>query len=147
MFFYFTEYIGTIQILRNESSGWVGLAKCLCVLTWWVGLVKCLRNQKSNPEKWISLKWWKFDQSVSKNKYNLLFLFFFFFKDKTGHILKFMYLPSKQQKKLRGWVGFQKSYVIIRVGHGKCLLLLTRWMGGVKKGLKHAYAIFEWSLR
>ena len=57
-----------------------------------------------------------------------------------------MYLPSKQQKKLRGWVGFQKSYVITRVGHGKCLRLLTRWVGGVKKGLKHAYVIFEWSL-
>ena len=53
---------------------------------------------------------------------------------------------SKQRKKLRGWVGFQKSYVIIRVGHGKCLRLLTRWVGGVKKGQKYAYVIFEWSL-
>ena len=32
------------------------------------------------------------------------------------------------------------------VGHGKCLLLLTRWVGGSKKDLKHAYVIFEWSL-
>ena len=45
-----------------------------------------------------------------------------------------------------GWVGFWKSYVIFRVGHSKCLRLLTRWVGGVKKGQKHAYIIFEWSL-
>ena len=45
-----------------------------------------------------------------------------------------------------GWVGFRKSYVIFRVGHSKCLRLLTRWVGGVKKGQKHAYVIFEWSL-
>ena len=44
-----------------------------------------------------------------------------------------------------GWV-FQKSYVIFRVGHDKCLRLLTRWAGGVKKGQKHAYVILEWSL-
>ena len=43
-------------------------------------------------------------------------------------------------------MGFQKYYVIIRVGHGKCLRLLTRWVGGVKKGPKNAYVIFEWSL-
>ena len=52
----------------------------------------------------------------------------------------------KSEKKLREWVGFQKSYVIIRVGPGKCLRLLTRWVGGVKKGPKYAYVIFEWSL-
>ena len=44
-----------------------------------------------------------------------------------------------------GWVS-QKSYVIVRVGHGKCLRSITRWVGGVKKGQKHAYVIFEWSL-
>ena len=49
-------------------------------------------------------------------------------------------------KKKLGWVGFQKFYVIINVGHGRCLRLLTRWMGGVKKGQKNAYVIFEWSL-
>ena len=43
-------------------------------------------------------------------------------------------------------MGFQKSYVIFQVGHGKCLRLITRWVGGVKKGPKHAYVIFEWSL-
>ena len=43
-------------------------------------------------------------------------------------------------------MGFQNSYVIFRVGHGKCLHLLTRWVGGVKKGQKHSYVIFEWSL-
>ena len=40
--------LGTIQILRNQNSGWVGEAKCLCLLTWWVGLVKCLRNEKNH---------------------------------------------------------------------------------------------------
>ena len=46
------------------------------------------------------------------------------------------------KKYLRGWLGFRKSYVIFRVGHCKCL---RRIMGGVKKGQKHAYIIFEWS--
>ena len=50
------------------------------------------------------------------------------------------------QSGLRGWVGFQESYVIFRVGHGKCLRSLTRWVGGVKKGQKNACVIFEWSL-
>ena len=50
------------------------------------------------------------------------------------------------KKQIMGWVGFQKYYVIFRVGHGKCLRLLTRWVGGVKKGQKYAYVIFEWSL-
>ena len=49
-----------------------------------------------------------------------------------------------------GWVGFQNTYVIFRVGHDKSLRLLTRWVGGwvggVKKGQKYAYVIFEWSL-
>ena len=31
------NHLGTIQILRNQNSGWVGLAKCLRLLTWWVG--------------------------------------------------------------------------------------------------------------
>ena len=43
-------------------------------------------------------------------------------------------------------MGFQKYYVIIWVGHGRCLRLLTRWVGGVKKGQKYADVIFEWSL-
>ena len=51
-----------------------------------------------------------------------------------------------QKKYFKGWVGFQKYYVIFRVGHGRCLRLITRWVGGVKKGQKHAYVILEWSL-
>ena len=43
-------------------------------------------------------------------------------------------------------MGFQKSCVIFGVGQGKCLRPLTRWVGGVKKGQKHAYIIFQWSL-
>ena len=56
--------------------------------------------------------------------------------------------PKSQlsQKIFWGWVGFQKPYVIFRVGHGKCLRPLTRWVGGVKKGQKYAYVIFEWPL-
>ena len=50
------------------------------------------------------------------------------------------------KKNLRGWVGFQESYDIFRVSRGKCLCPITRWVGGMKKGLKHAYVIFEWSL-
>ena len=29
----FQSELGTIQILRNQNSGWVGLAKCLRLLT------------------------------------------------------------------------------------------------------------------
>ena len=43
-------------------------------------------------------------------------------------------------------MGLKKSYVINRVGLAKILRLLTRWVGGSKIGLKHAYVIFEWSL-
>ena len=41
-------------------------------------------------------------------------------------------------KNLRGWVGFRESYVIFKVGHGKSLRPITRWVGGVKKAKKHA---------
>ena len=29
--------LGTIQVLRNQKGGWVGLAKCLRLLIRWVG--------------------------------------------------------------------------------------------------------------
>ena len=51
------------------------------------------------------------------------------------------------KKILKRWVGVQKSYVIFRVGPGKCLRPITRWVGGVQKGQKHAYVIFERSPR
>ena len=51
-----------------------------------------------------------------------------------------------KRKKNIEWVGFEKNYVIFKVGHWKSLCLLTRWVGGLKKGQKHAYVIFEWSL-
>jgi hypothetical protein len=41
------------------------------------------------------------------------------------------------------WVGFLHSLL---VGHGKCLRPIIWWVGGVKKGQKHAYVILEWSL-
>ena len=72
-----------------------------------------------------------------------------FFKEQDGKNVK-IYSFTMQchcQKIFLGWVGFQKSYVIFRVGHGKCLRMLTRWVGGEKKGQKHAYVIFEWSQR
>ena len=56
-------------------------------------------------------------------------------------------IQDRGQNFFREWVGFWKSYVIVRVGHGKCLRPITWWVGGVKKGQKHAYVIFEWSLR
>ena len=40
----------------------------------------------------------------------------------------------------------RKKYVILKVGHRKWLRPLTRWVGGLKKGQKRAYVIFEWSL-
>ena len=55
-------------------------------------------------------------------------------------------IQHRGQKIFKEWVGFQKSYVIVRVGYGKWLRPITRWVGGVKKGQKHAYVIFEWSL-
>ena len=42
-------------------------------------------------------------------------------------------------KVMRGWVGFNKSYIINRVGQAKILCMLTRWVGGFKKGPKYAY--------
>ena len=56
------------------------------------------------------------------------------------------YFAYKAKKNME-WVGFQKNYVIFKVGHWKLLRPLTRWVGGLKKGQKHAYVIFEWSLR
>ena len=57
-----------------------------------------------------------------------------------------MYYYLLHRKKVARWVGFKKSYVINRGGSCKILRLLTRWVGGSKKALKHAYVIFEWSL-
>ena len=62
-----------------------------------------------------------------------------------SHIGKWL-IQDSGQKFFREWVGFQKSYVIVRLGHGKCLRPITRWVGGVKKGQKYAYVILEWSL-
>ena len=70
-----------------------------------------------------------------------------FLKEKDGTNVK-IYLFTNQchcGKKL-GWVGFPKSYIIFRVGYGKCLRQLTRSVGGVKKDQKYAYVILEWSL-
>ena len=67
---------------------------------------------------------------------------YFLIKNKRLRLLRFAV-----KKYSMGWVGFRKSYVIFRLGQGKCLRQITRWVGGVKKGQKHAYVIFEWSLR
>ena len=50
-----------------------------------------------------------------------------------SHIGKWL-IQDSGQKFFREWVGFRKSYVIVRVGHAKCLCPITRWVGGVKKG-------------
>ena len=44
-------------------------------------------------------------------------------------------------------MGFKTAYIIDRVGQVKILCFLTRWVGASKKGPKHAYVIYEWSLR
>ena len=88
---------------------------------------------KKNPLGILSVNWFEAGKSVS-NKYSS--------SPFRSHIEKWQ---DNGQKNM-GWVGFQKYYVILRVGHGKCLRLITRWVGGVKKGQKHAYVIFEWSL-
>ena len=62
-----------------------------------------------------------------------------------SHIGKWL-IQDRGQKIFMEGVGFRKSYVIVRVGHGKCLRPITKWVGGVKKGQKNAYVIFEWSL-
>ena len=104
-------------------GGWVRSNAYVCLHGGWVGLAKCLRNQKNH---------WKMD----------------FLKipiDKGQNISKVIFLANHSCKKRRkkmpnseiwdchcwkkifwGWVGFQKSYVIFRVGHGKYLRLLTR---------------------
>jgi hypothetical protein len=50
-------------------------------------------------------------------------------------------IQNKRQKILRVG-GFPKMFI---VGPGKCLRPITRWVGGVQKGQKHAYVILEWS--
>ena len=72
-----------------------------------------------------------------------------FLKNSLEQMLKFTYLPTNAivEKKIFGVGGFWKIlYVIIRVGYGKCLRWLTRWVGGVKKGQKYAYVIFDYLL-
>ena len=49
-------------------------------------------------------------------------------------------------KVLLGVGGFQKILRNLKSGSSKILCLLTRWVGGSKKGPKHAYVIYEWSL-
>ena len=56
-----------------------------------------------------------------------------------------MYYYLLHRKKVAWWVGFKK---ILRNRGGSCkiLRLLTRWVGGSKKGQNYAYVIYEWSL-
>ena len=120
----------------------------------WVGVAKCLHNHKNHQKKrtnrprrkaagfcdmfkkWNS--WKKYTWKQTKISYRNMV----WFKNK---FLRQLRITVK--KIFMGWVGFRKSYVIYRLGHGKCLRPITRWVGGVKKGQKHAYVIFEWSQR
>ena len=47
---------------------------------------------------------------------------------------------------LLGVGGFQEILRNLQGGSSKILCLLTRWVGGSKKGPKHACVIYEWSL-
>ena len=84
--------------------------------------------------------WMKNNSTIIKGNVNILNTFCW--KKQMGGLFKTL----QSKKYIMGWVGFWKSYVIVRVGHGKCLRPLTRWVGGLKKGQKHADVIFEWSL-
>ena len=85
-----------------------------------MGLAKCLRNHKNcqkregNSEMKEILNHYKKFGEAQK------------FRSHIGKCL----IQDHGQK----WVGFQKSYVIVRVGHDKCLRPITRWLGGVEKG-------------
>ena len=83
--------------------------------------------------------------------FKMCFLYFFvtcLFKTVFNILFQngFRKMVRKKFDKNMGCVGFWKSYVIVRVGHGKCLRPLTKWVDWLKKGQKHAYVIFEWSL-
>ena len=55
--------------------------------------------------------------------------------------------PLKKGRKISlGLGGFQNILCNLQVGFGKILCMLTRWVGGSKKGPKYAYVIYEWSL-
>ena len=117
-----------------------------------MGLARCLRNQKNKRFKIFLQQLLYYCSIKCIHKYLMksqVHKIRDFLKDSIEQMLKFTYLATNAivEKKISlRWVGFQKSYVIFRVGHGKCLRPLTRWVGGVKKGQKHAYLIFEWSL-
>ena len=51
---------------------------------------------------------------------------------------------EKMEKNLLGVVGLQKIASNLEGGFPKILRLLTRWVGGSKKGQKYAYVIYEW---
>ena len=63
----YTFYMIASLSLRDHSNitfakqnGWVGLQKCLCLLTWWVGgwvsVARCMRNQKNIANKEFECK-------------------------------------------------------------------------------------------
>ena len=118
---------------------------------WWVGVSKCLRNHKNH---WKRPNW---PRRKAARVYNLLLLDDSYklekfdlqseFSSSKLKLRLFEFLATKKVKKyFREWVGFRNTYIILRVGHGKCLHWITRWVGGVKKGHKYAYVIFELSL-
>ena len=133
--------LGTIQILRNQKGGWVRQNAYVCLHGGWVGVARCLRNQK-----------------MTKKLFSNFFHFFFHLRllwpprstCSLGVSTLNPWSISRQNvilsEKKAEWVGFQKNYVILKVGHKKWLCLITRWVVGVKKGQKDAYVIFEWSL-
>ena len=133
-------------------GGWVRSNAYVCLHGGWVGLAKCLRNQKNH---------WKTDflkTPIDKGQKISKAIFLANHSCKNWRIFLCLILRFEMKPPLVfthchfwksifwGWVGFQKSYVIFRVGHDKWLRVLTRWMGGVKKGHKYANVILKWSL-
>ena len=88
-----------------------------------MGLAKCLHNHKNcqkregNSEMKEILNHYKKFGEAQK------------FRSNIGKCL----IQDRGQNFFREWVGFQKSYIIVRVGHDKCLRTITRWVVGVKK--------------
>ena len=119
-------------------GGWGWPNTYVCLQSGWVGLGRCLRNQKNKKINiflqqsfyYCNIKWIHKHLVISQVHKIRNFL-----KNSLEQMLKLLiYQPIPLLKKIcLGWVGFQKSYVIITVGYGKCLRWLTRWVGGVKK--------------
>ena len=103
----------------------MGLAKCLRLLTKYKIKKKTLKNGFSENDLNLINPY---------PKPNIIFYFLLysiFFRDKTGQILTFMCIYQvNSEKKIRGWVGFQKSYVCNYQSGTWQMLTFTYKVGG-----------------